>query len=300
MLRMAPVDDYTWPGEHDAFLAKCSEMARTCARLVQIGECAPYRTEFGEHSSRCEVAVEVALPSRSVRGNPAIMVPWINHRGTHSLVELRNAPLGEPLLRMASAKCLVSCFLDFALEPEQLREVQQPLRPSVPDPTELPLQVLATPVASPTVAASKKTGAAASASSTGRAKETRSKTRRVLATSAEPVDLTDSPPPRQPQVPRLVISLAPPAPSALLVTTTSQPVHRESSSSTSSLPAAPAVAASTSAATTSATTTSAATTPRVSPAKTPAESAASTPTRAGPTLRSQSRSPAKTAERPKK
>ena len=156
----------------------------------------------------------------------------------------------------------MSCFLDFALKPEQLREVRRPLRRSVPEPTELPLQVLAAPVASPMAEASNKTGAAACANSTGRIKETRSAVQRKLAASAVPVNTTESAPPCQPQLPRLVISLAPIAYSALSAAT-AQPARPESVSSTSSRLAALAAAASISAATTVATTTSAAATPRV-------------------------------------
>ena len=297
LLLVAPLDDLPWPGDHSDFLAKCGELLRKCAPLVGAGECAPYRLEFGEHASRCESAVDVALPSRSIRVAASLMVPWINHRTARSLEELRAIKENEPGLRLSAVVCLVTSLLDLALSPELLLAAQQKTRPSVPDPTALPLNVLATSPVAPSVARStgQVTGAAAKSKSTsskaGKATETRSTAQRSLV-PVEQFDLTASPSPPQPQPslqtrqPHQPVSLVPVAPFSLPMTTTAtaRPVRPESASSTSSLPAPsttrpPAVVA---------LATSLRTSPRRSPAKTPVESAAPTPPRAGVTTRSQS------------
>ena len=112
LLLVAPLDDLPWPGDHSEFLAKCGELLRKCAPLVGAGECAPYRLEFGEHASRCESAVDVALPSRSIRVAASLMVPWINHRTARSLEELRAIKENEPGLRFPAVVCLVTSLLD--------------------------------------------------------------------------------------------------------------------------------------------------------------------------------------------
>ena len=184
-----------------------------------------------------------------------------------------------------------------ALSPELLLAAQQKTRPSVPDPTALPLNVLATSPVAPSVAQStgQVTGAAAKSKSTsskaGKATETRSTAQRSLV-PVEQFDLTASPSPPQPQPslqtrqPHQPVSLAPVAPFSLPMTTTAtaRPVRPESASSTSSLPAPSTTRPSA----VVALATSLRTSPRRSPAKTPVESAASTPSRAGVTTRSQS------------
>jgi hypothetical protein len=281
MVRVAPLDDLTWTGDHEELIAKCASMAHEWAgALLTQMHCAPYRLELGEHADRNEVAVAVALPSRSVRVEASLMVPWINHRGPHSIAQLRAIRLKEPRHALQAVKYLVSCWLDVVLLPEKFEAAQQKLRPLPLDLAELPPNVVATPAASPptqkTGGKNDKQAGAASSSTPGARAATRSMAERNLA--VEPVDLTASPPPRQEQAPRQPIqhqpvSLAPVAPYSLpLPGASAPPEHperpeRPTSADTSVL------------------------TPRGSPDKSQAGSGASTPTRAGCSTRSQSRSP---------
>ena len=259
--------------------AKCASMAHEWAGALQTQmHCAPYRLELGEHADRNEVAVAVALPSRSVRVDASLMVPWINHRGPHSIAQLRAIRLKEPRHALQVVKCLITCWLDLALLPEKFEAAQQKLRPLPLDLAELPPNVVATPAASPPTQKTRgkngKQAGAASSSTPGARAATRSTAERNL--TVEPVDLTASPPPRQEQPPRQPIqhqpvSLAPVAPYSLPLTGAPAPPER---------PERPVSVASAD---------TSVLTPRGSPDKTQAGSGASTPTRAGLVRRVRSR-----------
>ena len=122
MVRVAPLDDFTWTGDPNGDLVReCAAMVREWAGSLQRQmHCPAYRLELGEHADRCEVAVVMALPSRSVRVDASLMVPWINHRGPHSIEQLRAIQLKEPRLRLPVSKCLVTCWLDLALLPDRV------------------------------------------------------------------------------------------------------------------------------------------------------------------------------------
>ena len=271
MLRVSPLDDFTWTGDPNGDLVrKCATMASFWSQsLLNQLHGSPYRMELGEHAERCEVAVLMALPSRSVRADASLVVPWINHRGPHDIAQLRAVQLKEPRLRIPAAKCLVTSLLDLALLPQQLAAAQQKPRPPSPDVVELP---------PPNVTRAPE-GTATGQASTSRpdeTAETRSTAQRNL--TVEPIDPSASLPPRQDQPPRQPIPhqpvrLEPVAPFAVPVTgAPAQPERPERASSVAS--ASPS-----------------ARTLRSSPGKTPARSAASTPTPPGPATRSQSRSP---------
>ena len=281
MVRVAPLDDFTWTGDPNGDLVgACSVMVRQWAGSLQrLTHSSAYRLELGEHADRCEVAAVMALPSRSVRVEASLMVPWINHRGPHSIEQLRAIRLTEPRLRLPVSKCLVTCWLDLALLPTEF-EAAQRKGPLPEDLTELPAEVLATPAASPSKGAPKgKNGKKTGSSSTsipGAAAETRSTAQRNL-TSVEPVDLTASPPPQQEQPPQLPQQHQPVV--AVPIAPFSLPMAGAPALPAPASPVRPERPHSVASAATSGRT------PRGSPAKSTAGSAASTPTRAGPATR---------------
>ena len=81
--------------------------------------CKPWRADFGNHGERCQIAVQVALPSLAVTASANLLLPWINHSSNLTVAELRAINLKEPRLRSRVGCRLVTCWLDFAVRPAE-------------------------------------------------------------------------------------------------------------------------------------------------------------------------------------
>ena len=77
MLEVAPVLDFRWHDDHSAFLQHCTNMLREWG--PRPPRCSDDVPVFGLELERCSIAVNVALPARTVSGLARVLVPWINH-----------------------------------------------------------------------------------------------------------------------------------------------------------------------------------------------------------------------------
>ena len=77
LLHEAPLDGIEWSKEQTEFLDKCMGMVEEWANLSL--QCEPYISEYGKHQERCQFAVNLALPSRSVEGDAGLTTRMINH-----------------------------------------------------------------------------------------------------------------------------------------------------------------------------------------------------------------------------
>ena len=115
MLEEAPIPNMSWQGNHEAFLRQFWEMAREYGpRLPRCSDDIPvYQPEL----ERCNMAVDVALPSQAVTGPAKLLVPWVNHHGLFAVRELRELDATQRALQTSDGRQLPSCFLDFGLQP---------------------------------------------------------------------------------------------------------------------------------------------------------------------------------------
>ena len=131
MLEEAPIPYMSWQGNHEAFLRQCWEMAREYGpRLPRCSDDIPV---YPPELERCDMAVDVALPSQAVTGPAKLLVPWINHHGLFAVRELRELDATQRALQTPDGRRLLSCFLDFGLQPAMLRTAQEgPQHPDTP------------------------------------------------------------------------------------------------------------------------------------------------------------------------
>ena len=119
VLEVSPVDAIQWglDMETDSFLQQCVELAAEGARTPKRYK--PWRADFGTHGERCQIAVQVALPSLAVTASANLLLPWINHSSNLTIAELRAINLMEPRVRSRVGCRLVTCWLDFAVRPAE-------------------------------------------------------------------------------------------------------------------------------------------------------------------------------------
>ena len=114
MLEVVPIPDLLWHGDHSALLRHCPNMLREWGpRLPRCFDDVPF---FGPELERCAMAVDLALPARTVSGPAKLLVPWINHHGLFTVSELRRIDPGRRELHSTEGPRLFSCFLDFVAE----------------------------------------------------------------------------------------------------------------------------------------------------------------------------------------
>ena len=119
VLEASPVDTLLWglDMENDRFLQQCVELAAEGARTLK--RIKPWSADFGTHGERCQIAVQVALPSLAVTASANLLLPWINHSSNLTVAELRSINLKEPRLRSRVGCRLITCWLDFAVRPAE-------------------------------------------------------------------------------------------------------------------------------------------------------------------------------------
>ena len=118
-LDVAPTDTVRWEYDMavDPFFKQCVALAAEGAKAPKV--CKPFRTDFGDHKERCQIAVQVALPSLAVTGSANLFLPWINHSSGLTVAELRAINIMEPRIRSRVGRRLFSCWLDFAVRPAE-------------------------------------------------------------------------------------------------------------------------------------------------------------------------------------
>ena len=191
ILDVSPTE-INWQGAgNQEFLDKCLEMVRVWAPATVWKEWNGwwYDDAYGTPKDRCEFAVNLSIPSRVMKDRLQLMVNCINHNSSTSIFELRmRIPqyLGYPELRTYIGRRLFTCWLDFGVRREQIKEAQPP--PTTVDLEALPENVLDTSASTSTSAkTTSASGGSASASGTTTATsaaETRS--------SAQPTQAVES------------------------------------------------------------------------------------------------------------
>ncbi len=113
-------------------------------------QCEPYISEYGKHQERCQFAVNLALPSRTVEGDTRLMTRIINHHSGATIQDLRGINLNEPEIRTYAGRRLFTCWMDFELRRELIKTAQPPPPPPAQDFMQLPENVISS---SPTLIA---------------------------------------------------------------------------------------------------------------------------------------------------
>ena len=145
LLHGAPLDGVGWFGEQTEFLDKCLGMVEEWANLSL--QCEPYISDYGKHQERCQFTVNLALPSRRVKGDAGLMTRMINHHSGATIQDLRDINLNEPEIRTYAGRKLFTCWMDFGLRLKLIKTAQPPPPPQAQDFMQLPENVMAsTPV----------------------------------------------------------------------------------------------------------------------------------------------------------
>ena len=118
MLKVTPVPNLRWHGDHSAFLQHCTNILREWG--PRQPRCSNDVPVFGPELERCAMAVDVALAARMVAGPDKLLVLWINHHGLFTVSELRRIDPGRRELQSTEGRRLFSCFVDFGLQPAML------------------------------------------------------------------------------------------------------------------------------------------------------------------------------------
>ena len=131
LLHEASLDGVGWSVEQTEFLNKCMGMVEEWANLSL--QCEPYISEYEKHQERCQVAVNLALPSRKVEGDAGLMTRMINHHSGATIQDLRGINLNEPDIRTYARRRLFTCWMDFRLRREIIKTAQPPPPPPAQD-----------------------------------------------------------------------------------------------------------------------------------------------------------------------
>ena len=91
----------------------------------RLPRCRDYIPVYPPELERCNMAVDVALSSQAVTGPAKLLVPWVNNHGLFALSELRELDATQRALQTSDGRRLLSCFLDFGLQPAMLRTAQE-------------------------------------------------------------------------------------------------------------------------------------------------------------------------------
>ena len=155
-------------------------------------------------SDRCQFAVNLSIPSRVMKDRVQLMINCINHHSSNSIFDLRMRTvqyLGYPELRTYIGKRLFTCWLDFALKLDRIKEAQPP--PAVTDVDTLPENVL-DPSASASASAksSSAAGGGSASASTASASTTTVTSAAETRSAAQPTQATESAPIPTSQPPR--------------------------------------------------------------------------------------------------
>ena len=106
-------------------------MAREWRENVQPGD--PIVRDFGDFGLRCQVAVNMAIGSTRVHNKAKLVVAWINHRNEDSCAALRAAIILDRRLFSEGEKRLLSCLIDFIVQPAWLTYAMSPRRVPIID-----------------------------------------------------------------------------------------------------------------------------------------------------------------------
>lgn len=141
MLHKAFLDGITWNRDHTEFLDKCIGMVEDWANLEL--ECDPYISEYGRHHERCQLAVNLALPSLRVEGDAGLMTRMINYHSRTTIQDLHCINLNDAAIRTYAGRRLFTSWLVFELQREQIKTAQATLQPQAADPTQSPENLMA-------------------------------------------------------------------------------------------------------------------------------------------------------------
>ena len=172
-LHEAQRDEIEWIKNHKEFICKCVSMVSEW-NSSEI-PCDPFISEFKKHQKRCQFAVNLALPSRRVENDTYVMTSCINHHSGSTLKQLRGININNPAINTYSWNRLFTCWFDFGVQTNLIKSAILPSQPPM-DPTELPENVLAGPVATSASASSTSVTLQPSAPATNMAAATTSKT----------------------------------------------------------------------------------------------------------------------------
>ena len=120
----APETPIQWEGDHTAFMIRCVMMAREWPGNVPPGD--PIVRDFGDVELRCQVDVNMEIGSTRVHDEAKLVVAWINHRNEHCCAALRAAIILDRRLFSECGKRLLSCLIDFIVQPAWLTYAMSP------------------------------------------------------------------------------------------------------------------------------------------------------------------------------
>ena len=131
MLEEALIPNVPWHGDYEAFLRQCWEMAREYS--PKLHRCSDDIPVDPPELERCNMAVEVTLLLQAVTGPAKLLVLRINPHGLCVVREQRELDATQRVLQTSDGRRLLSCFLDFGLQPAMLRTAQDgPQHPDTP------------------------------------------------------------------------------------------------------------------------------------------------------------------------
>ena len=137
-------------------------------------------SDFRKHQKRCQFSVNLALPSRKVKGYPHLMTSCFNHNSGTTLKQLCNININKPDITTYSGHMFFTCWLNFYVH-FNLITTAKPRPQPPPNTTELPENVLTKPATTLASASSTSVAPQPSAHASGTAAATSSKTQRNLA-----------------------------------------------------------------------------------------------------------------------
>ena len=120
----APKTPIQLDGDHTVFMIRCVMMAREWRGKVPPGD--PIVRNFGDFELLCQVAVNMAIGSTRVHDEAKLVVAWINHRNEHCCAALRAAIILDRCLSSECGKRLLSCLIDFIVQPAWLTYAMSP------------------------------------------------------------------------------------------------------------------------------------------------------------------------------
>ena len=123
-LEEAPGVPIQWESDHTAFMIRCVMMACEWRGNVPSGD--PIERNFGDFELRCPVAVNMTIGSTRVHDEAKLVVAWINHRNENCCAALRAAIVFDRCLSTEGGKRLLSCLIDFIVQPAWLTYAMSP------------------------------------------------------------------------------------------------------------------------------------------------------------------------------
>ena len=111
----APSFPVLWPGEHTKFIKQCLAMTQKWRDSIPPGD--PFPRNFGNHTDRSQLAVDMSIGSMTVHIDAGLAVAWINHHHVFSCAQLAAVDPGSDKFKTVTGRNLIICCIDLAFQP---------------------------------------------------------------------------------------------------------------------------------------------------------------------------------------